>query len=48
VGHQDQRLPERFPQLQELPVKLQAGEGVEGSEGLVEEDDGRIGGQGAG
>ena len=41
-------LPERLPQLQELPVELQAGEGVEGAEGLVEEDDRRIGGEGPG
>ena len=29
-------------------MQLQTGEGVEGAEGLVEEDDGRIGGEGAG
>ncbi|HEX2223631.1 MAG TPA: ATP-binding cassette domain-containing protein, partial [Thermoanaerobaculia bacterium] len=36
-------LGEAFFQVQELPLKLQAGEGVQGAEGLVEEDHRRVG-----
>src|SRR4051794_13782236 len=48
VGHQHGGLGEAAFQLQELAVELQAGQGVEGAEGLVEQDQRRIGGEGAG
>jgi len=48
VGDEDGGFGQGFLQVQELPVELEPGEGVEGAEGLVEEDEGRIGGEGAG
>jgi hypothetical protein len=48
MGHEDSGFAQRLFDLQELTVKLQAGQGVQGSEGLIQEDDGRIGGQGTG
>jgi hypothetical protein len=48
VGHQQGGLSEALFQVQELAVELQTGQGVQGSERLVQEDEGGIGGEGAG
>ncbi len=48
MGHQHGGLGEAALEVQELAVELEAGQGVESAEGLVEEDQGGIGGEGAG
>src|SRR6202035_233886 len=48
VGDQGHRLAEPALELEELLLELLAGEGVEGAEGLVEEDDGGVTGERAG
>jgi uncharacterized OsmC-like protein len=48
VGDEDGGLAQGLFEVQELAVQLEAGEGVEGAERLVEKDEGRIGSEGAG
>src|SRR6266516_6338873 len=48
VGDKDNSFASRFPNALEIAIKLLAGEGIEGGEGLIHQEDARIRRQGAG
>src|SRR4029453_13242851 len=48
VGDKDNGFATRFPNALEISIQLLPGESVEGGEGLIHQEDTRIGGEGAG